>query len=111
MYRALLRGSVELPTLRACISAGEPLPASVARAWHEHTGIRIVDGIGSTEMLHIFIAARAEDSKFGSVGTPVPWLSVEILDEQGAPVAAGVHGEIVVHPRQAGAVFAGAVWA
>ena len=59
--RAAARSGSELPSLRACISAGEPLPASVAQAWHERTGIRIVDGIGSTEMLHIFIAARAED--------------------------------------------------
>ncbi len=72
MYRALLREGVDLPTLRACISAGEPLPASVAAAWHERTGIRIVDGIGSTEMLHIFIAARAEDTSSAPSARPCP---------------------------------------
>jgi 2-aminobenzoate-CoA ligase len=96
MYRALLREGVELPTLRACISAGEPLPASVAQAWHEHTGIRIVDGIGSTEMLHIFIAARAEDAKFGSVGTPVPGYEAMVVDSKMQPVPAGEVGRLAV---------------
>ncbi len=96
MYRALLRSSVELPSLRACISAGEPLPASVARAWHEHTGIRIVDGIGSTEMLHIFIASRAEDSKFGSVGTPVPGYEAMVVGPDMQPLPAGEVGRLAV---------------
>ncbi len=85
MYRSLLRADPELGSLRTCISAGEPLPASVAQAWHERTGIRIVDGIGSTEMLHIFIAARAEESKFGSVGTPVPGYEARVVDEAMRP--------------------------
>ena len=96
MYRALLRSSVELPSLRACISAGEPLPASVAAAWHERTGIRIVDGIGSTEMLHIFIAARAENTKFGSVGTPVPGYEARVVDEHMRPLPAGEVGRLAV---------------
>ncbi|HEX2778962.1 MAG TPA: AMP-binding protein, partial [Gemmatimonadaceae bacterium] len=96
MYRALLRDSVELPTLRACISAGEPLPASVAQAWHERTGIRIVDGIGSTEMLHIFIASRAEDAKFGSVGTPVPGYEAMVVGPDTQPVPAGEVGRLAV---------------
>ena len=53
------RRAVALDSLRVCVSAGEPLPASVSDAWFERTGIRIIDGIGSTEMLHIFIASRA----------------------------------------------------
>ena len=57
-YRALLREDIP-DSLRTCVSAGEPLPAAVSDAWYEKTGIRIIDGIGSTEMLHIFIAARA----------------------------------------------------
>jgi 2-aminobenzoate-CoA ligase len=96
MYRALLRESVELPSLRACISAGEPLPASVARAWHERTGIRIVDGIGSTEMLHIFIASRAEETKFGSVGTPVPGYEARVVGSDMAPLPAGEVGRLAV---------------
>ena len=96
MYRALLRADPELASLRACISAGEPLPAGVARAWHERTGIRIVDGIGSTEMLHIFIAARAENTKFGSVGTPVPGYEARVVDEHMRPLAAGEVGRLAV---------------
>jgi 2-aminobenzoate-CoA ligase len=96
MYRALLRSSQELPSLRACISAGEPLPASVAQAWHERTGIRIVDGIGATEMLHIFIAARAEDSKFGSVGTPVPGYEAMVVGADMQPLPAGEVGRLAV---------------
>jgi len=96
MYRALLRERVELPSLEACISAGEPLPASVAQAWHEATGIRIVDGIGSTEMLHIFIAARAEDARFGSVGTPVPGYEATVVGPDMQPVAAGEVGRLAV---------------
>ena len=96
MYRALLRADPELGSLRACISAGEPLPAGVARAWHERTGIRIVDGIGSTEMLHIFIAARAENTKFGSVGTPVPGYEGRVVDEHMRPLLAGKVGRLAV---------------
>ena len=96
MYRALLRADPELGSLRACISAGEPLPAGVARAWHERTGIRIVDGIGSTEMLHIFIAARAENTKFGSVGTPVPGYEARVVDEHMRPLPAGKVGRLAV---------------
>jgi 2-aminobenzoate-CoA ligase len=96
MYRTLLRAGAELPSLQACISAGEPLPASVARAWHERTGIRIVDGIGSTEMLHIFIAARAEASKFGSVGTPVPGYQARVVGPDMRPLPAGEVGRLAV---------------
>jgi len=95
-YRALLRGAPDLPSLRTCVSAGEPLPAGVARAWHERTGIRIVDGIGSTEMLHIFIAARAEDSKFGSVGTPVPGYEAMVAGPDMQPLPAGEVGRLAV---------------
>jgi 2-aminobenzoate-CoA ligase len=96
MYRSLLRSSQELPSLRACISAGEPLPSSVAQAWHERTGIRIVDGIGATEMLHIFIAARAEASKFGSVGTPVPGYEAIVVGADMRPLPAGEVGRLAV---------------
>ena len=96
MYRALLRSSVDLPSLRACISAGEPLPASVAQAWHERTGIRIVDGIGSTEMLHIFIASRAEDSKYGSVGTPVPGYEARVVGPDMQTLPPGEVGRLAV---------------
>ncbi|WP_318913961.1 AMP-binding protein [Shinella zoogloeoides] len=84
---------------------GGGCPRDIWRAFEERFGTPLRECYGMTESSSIttFNAAGV----LGSVGTPVPWLSVEILDEQGAPVAAGVHGEIVVHPRQAGAVFAG----
>jgi 2-aminobenzoate-CoA ligase len=98
MYRTLLRTAPAgaLASLRACVSAGEPLPAAVSDAWFERTGVRIVDGIGSTEMLHIFIAARAGDAKPGSVGTPVPGYEARVVDDAGAPVAAGEVGRLAV---------------
>jgi len=98
MYRGLLRAGVaeDLARLHTCVSAGEPLPAAVAEQWFEDTGVRIVDGIGSTEMLHIFIAARAEHAKFGSVGTPVPGYEAMVVDAEMRPLSAGTVGRLAV---------------
>jgi 2-aminobenzoate-CoA ligase len=98
MYRALLRdcSAEDLASLRTCVSAGEPLPSSVAEAWFERTGIRIVDGIGSTEMLHIFIAAPAKDARPGSFGTPVPGYEAMVVDRAMRPVPAGTVGRLAV---------------
>jgi 2-aminobenzoate-CoA ligase len=98
MYRAMLRecSPEDLASLRTCVSAGEPLPASVAEAWFERTGIRIVDGIGSTEMLHIFIAARPEDARPGSFGRPVPGYEAMVVDEHMRPVPPGTVGRLAV---------------
>ena len=98
MYRGLLRAGVDedLARLRCCVSAGEPLPATVAEQWFEATGVRIVDGIGSTEMLHIFIAARAEQGKFGSVGTPVPGYEAMVVDAEMQPLPPGTVGRLAV---------------
>ena len=73
-YRALLKtGTAEqLSSLKKCVSAGEPLPAATSEAWHGRTGIRIIDGIGSTEMIHIFISATPEEQRPGATGKPVP---------------------------------------
>ena len=97
-YRALLAKAAgdELAPLRTCVSAGETLPASVSEAWFERTGIRIVDGIGSTEMLHIFIAARPEDAKPGSTGTVVPGYEAMIVDADMRPLPAGEIGRLAV---------------
>jgi 2-aminobenzoate-CoA ligase len=99
-YRAMLgkapAGSRALDSLRLCVSAGETLPASVSDAWFERTGIRIIDGIGSTEMLHIFIAARPEDAKAGSTGTAVPGYEAMIVDPQMNPLPAGEIGRLAV---------------
>ena len=82
-------GEHDLSALRTCVSAGEHLPEAVARAWHEATGIRIIDGIGATEMMHIFISAAGEDIRPGATGLPVPGYEACILDAAGAPMPFG----------------------
>jgi benzoate-CoA ligase family protein len=82
--------------LRRCISAGEALPADIGRRWREVVGVDILDGIGSTEMLHIFVSNRADDVRYGTSGTPVPGYEAVVLDEHGMPVADGEAGELVV---------------
>jgi 2-aminobenzoate-CoA ligase len=98
MYRTLLRTAPpgSLSSLRACVSAGEPLPAGVSDAWLERTGLRIVDGIGSTEMLHIFIGSPAAAARAGSVGKPVPGYEARVVDPHGDPVGAGAVGRLAV---------------
>ena len=84
MYRALMRRDDlhRLGTLRLCVSAGEPLPAPTSDAWFERTGLRIADGIGATEMLHIFISAAGEEIRPGSTGRPVPGYTAIVVDDE-----------------------------
>jgi 2-aminobenzoate-CoA ligase len=92
-YKAMLsQPSLDdaLKTLRYCISAGEHLPEATWRAWKERTGIPITDGIGSTEMMHIFVSAAGEDIRPGATGKAVPGYEATVLDEQGNPVVEGV---------------------
>jgi 2-aminobenzoate-CoA ligase len=79
-----------LETLRYCISAGEHLPEATWRAWKERTGIAITDGIGSTEMMHIFVSAAGEDIRPGSTGKAVPGYTATVLDDDGSPMEEGV---------------------
>jgi len=79
-----------LKTLRYCISAGEHLPQATWRAWKERTGIAITDGIGSTEMMHIFISAAGDDIRPGSTGKAVPGYTATVLDPDGNPLEEGV---------------------
>ena len=79
----------DLSSLRCCVSAGEALPADIFRRWQESTGTLILDGIGSTEALHIFISNTVEDYRPGTSGCVVPGYEAQIVDEQGEPVAAG----------------------
>jgi 2-aminobenzoate-CoA ligase len=97
-FRGLLGKATpeQLRSLHTCVSAGETLPASVWQAWHERTGIAIIDGIGSTEMLHIFIASRPEDAKAGSTGTAVPGYEAMIVDAQMRPLPPGQIGRLAV---------------
>ncbi len=97
-YRAVLAAGLadRLAGVRRCVSAGEPLPAAVWRAFHEATGQRLIDGIGATELLHVFIAAADGDVRPGSTGRPVPGYRAAILDGQGRPVPDGEPGLLAV---------------
>lgn len=91
-----LKEKYDLSSIRLCVSAGEALPAAIWHAWKERTGLDIVDGIGSTEVYHIFISNRPGDIRPGSSGKPVPGYQVKIVDEEGQPVAAGQVGNLLV---------------
>ena len=82
--------------LRRCISAGEALPEDIGLRWTGMVGVDILDGIGSTEMLHIFISNRADDVKYGTSGKPVPGYEAMVIDEHDRPVPHGESGELVV---------------
>lgn len=89
------------PRLRRCISAGEALPADIGHRWKSMVGLDILDGIGSTEMLHIFISNRIDDIRYGTSGKPVPGYEAHVLDEHGRPVPHGETGELVVRGASA----------
>lgn len=97
-YRAMLPnlGAARLETLRACVSAGETLPKGTWDAVHDACGIRIIDGIGSTEMLHIFISASGREIRPGSTGRVVPGYVAEVQDPDGRPVRDGELGRLAV---------------
>jgi 4-hydroxybenzoate-CoA ligase len=82
--------------LRLCVSAGEALPTHIGTQWRERVGVDILDGIGSTEMLHIFVSNRPGDVRYGCSGTPVPGYDAKILGEDGNEVGSGEVGELVV---------------
>ncbi len=118
-YKAMLSQpalDAALKTLRYCISAGEHLPEATWRAWRDRTGIAITDGIGSTEMMHIFVSAAGDDIKPGSTGKAVPGYTATLLDPNGSEVAEGV-GRLAIKgptgcrylddPRQRGYVVNG----
>ena len=97
-YRAILakRGDADLSSLRKCVSAGEALPKATWDDWLAATGIRILDGIGATEMLHIFIAAREEDVRPGATGKPVPGYEAKVIGPDGKEVPDGTPGRLAV---------------
>jgi len=97
-YRAMipLTKDYDLSSLRLCVSAGEHLPAPTWQAWHDATGIRIIDGIGSTEMLHVFISAAGDAIRPGSTGRAVPGYLATILDGDGHPLPPGAEGWLAV---------------
>ena len=100
LYAAML-ASPELPkraevALRGCVSAGEALPEDIGRRWSEHFGVDILDGIGSTEMLHIFLSNRPGDVRYGTTGKPVPGYQLRLVDDDGKPVEPGEIGELQI---------------
>lgn len=88
--------------LRICTSAGEALPESVGHAWAARFGADILDGVGSTELLHIFLSNAPGDIKYGTSGRPVPGYRVRLVDDAGADVADGDVGELLVDAPSAG---------
>jgi benzoate-CoA ligase len=91
--------------LRLCISAGEVLPEEIGRSWTARLGVEIVDGIGSTEMLHIFVSNRPGAVRYGTTGQPVPGYRARIVDERGVEVAPGEIGELEVSGPTAAAYY------
>jgi 2-aminobenzoate-CoA ligase len=90
-YKAMLPmlADFDISSLRTCVSAGEHLPAATWHAWHEATGLKIVDGIGATEMMHVFISASGADIRPGATGKAVPGYRACVLDEVGCPLPHG----------------------
>ncbi|MFE3827811.1 AMP-binding protein [Streptomyces sp. NPDC059092] len=86
----------DVSSLRRCVSAGENLPAATWHAWHRRTGVRIINGIGATELLHIFISAADEAIRPGTTGVPVPGWQARVVDGAGAPVPDGQPGLLAV---------------
>jgi len=97
-FRAMLAAGQadRLRGLRRPVSAGEHLPASTWQAFYDATGVKIIDGIGSTEMLHIFISSSDDEIRPGSTGRAVPGYEAAILDEEGKPVPDGTPGRLAV---------------
>ncbi|MEU6477691.1 AMP-binding protein [Streptomyces sp. NPDC047017] len=97
-YRAMLDAldAHDVSSLRRCVSAGENLPAATWHAWHARTGVRIVNGIGATELLHIFVSAADDAVRPGTTGLPVPGWSARVQDADGRPVPDGEPGLLAV---------------
>lgn len=85
-----------VPGLRLCVSAGEGLPDATRQLWKEATGIELIDGIGATEMFHIFISSAGSGVRRGAIGKVVPGYSARVVDEEGAEVPNGVIGKLAV---------------
>ncbi|MCV2887402.1 benzoate-CoA ligase family protein [Ruegeria aquimaris] len=101
MVAMLDREGVPDVTLRRCISAGEALPEEIGRSWRRQWGVDILDGVGSTEMLHIFLSNAPGDVVYGTSGRAVPGYEVRLVDESGADVGPGGLGELLVRGASA----------
>ena len=101
LYGMLLASPEVLPpkdehSLRLCVSAGEALPPALLERWQARMGVEILDGIGSTEALHIFLSNRTGHVRPGSSGTPVPGYDVRLVDGEGRAVADGELGQLEI---------------
>ncbi len=97
-YRAMAAqvGAFDLSSLRKCVSAGEPLPAATRALWKDATGIEMIDGIGATELLHIFISHDEAHARPGATGKPVPGYEACVMDDDGKPLPPGHVGRLAV---------------
>jgi 2-aminobenzoate-CoA ligase len=97
-YRAMSGAAkdLDLSRLRKCVSAGEPLTAATRAAWKDATDVEIIDGIGTTELFHIFISHAEAHARPGATGTPVPGYVACVMDDEGRPVPAGTPGRLAV---------------
>jgi len=93
--------------LRLVSSAGEALPAEIGERFKRHFGVDIIDGIGSTEMLHIFISNRPSEVRYGTTGWPVPGYAIELRGEGGGPVPDGEPGDLYIHGPSAAMLYWG----
>jgi 2-aminobenzoate-CoA ligase len=97
-YRMMLgkADGADFSSLTKCVSAGEPLPLPTFEAWQKKTGLRIIDGIGATEMLHIFISAAGDAIRPGATGRPIPGYQAMVVDEAMRPLPPGEIGKLAV---------------
>jgi len=110
LYAAMLHtweSGVSRPNapLRRCVSAGEALPAEIGRSWQSLWGVDIIDGVGSTEMLHIFLSNHPDDIQYGTAGIAVPGYDVRLVDENNKDVSAGDVGELLVRGKSSAADY------
>jgi len=109
LYAAMLAAS-DLPprsavAMRMCVSAGEALPRDIGERFTAHFGCEILDGIGSTEMLHIFLSNRAGEVQYGTTGVPVPGYDVELRGDDGRPVPDGTVGDLYIRGPSAALMY------
>lgn len=106
MLQETVRNDYDLGSVRLAISAAEPLPAEIFKRWNDVFGVEILDGIGSTEVLHIYLSSAPGRVRAGSTGQAVPGYELVIVDDDGKPVPAGTIGDLMV----AGPSTAGCYW-
>jgi benzoate-CoA ligase family protein len=109
LYAAMIKApgaaDVDFSTARACVSAAEALPAAVLARWQTLTGVPILDGIGSTEMLHIYCSNTVSDLAPGTSGRPVPGYELRLVDEHGLDVTPGEAGDLMVRGDSCAAYY------